>query len=442
MADPTAQDPEKGPASDTDPTPADDASSRLDDLPDFDEGGTEDAEDGSPKRGSFSDTAGKVGSAASQAASSAGKTLNGGLSALREVSRAKKEHGTARAKLDELNKQLEATTAEYDHRREIEDGYDGIIAEQTTESASAQAALDAADADEKRLNTEHDDLSAKLDQMKADHEQKLRPYKNLMESSKSRHDDAQKALTDAKRALKTAEGQSSDAVSRRDSRISAANRAVDNAEGRLHKLQDELDRLQKEPTTTAKELSDMRGEVASELAHLKSAREEVEAATEETKQVVDNAQTHLWTQQQSLSLAEKQAAAAKEESSVRGQEYDKLHEDAMTEEATLDNEVVKREMDLREAHKAQEAAKKRIDAAQALLDEAEDIHSTPERTSGLASEIEETKGTIAQQQSEVDTLAASEKTLRETTRKQRITFVAVIVAVVVVVLLVVWLVTR
>jgi chromosome segregation ATPase len=187
-----------------------------------------------------------------------------------------------------------------------------------------------------------------------------------------------------------------------------------------------------------KELSDMRGEVASELAHLKSAQEDVGAVAAETKQVVDNAQTHLWTQKQSVEVAEKQAEEAKADSRAKQEEYDKLHQDAMTEEATLDNEVVAREMQLRECNRDLEAAQKRIDAAQAKLDEANDIASTPDVTRQLSEQIADTRAAVDVQKREVDLLANTEHEVRERTRQQRLIFMAVIVVAVIVVAVILW----
>lgn len=393
--------------------------------------------DAAPKK--TSDKEGSIFDAGKKAAGTAGAHFSKGFSAMREVHAASKQHGTARSRMESIQEDLNNDQATLDHRNDVESHFDSIIAEQTAEREDAQKSVDAAQSEIDQLTKTHDDLTRQLEKMKADHEQQLRPYKNLAESTRSRADDAGKALAEAKRAVRTAESQVSEATNRRETRLAAANKAVDNAQARLQKLESELSDMKKNSGTGIKPLSEMNSTVAAEKAHLDTARADVQKATDETQKLVDNAQTHLWTQRQSLEQAEKAADTAKKEASERKEEYDKLLQDAETEEATLDNEAVAKEMRARDVGKDLKAAQDRVDAAQALIDEANDIHANPGTTAGLAERVSDEKSALAVQQQQVDMLAETERELRDRTRQERGVFIAIVVAVAVIVLLVLWL---
>ena len=85
------------------------------------------------------------------------------------------------------------------------------------------------------------------------------------------------------------------------------------------------------------------------------------------------------------------------------------------------------------------AAQDRMDAAQALLDEANDIHSTPEKTQRLRSDITAALADLDAQSEKVRSLAGAERDLRESTKRSRTIFKVMIGAAVLVVLLVLWL---
>ena len=84
----------------------------------------------------------------------------------------------------------------------------------------------------------------------------------------------------------------------------------------------------------------------------------------------------------------------------------------------------------------------RAGAAEAALEEAREIHATPEVTEQLRHGIQEGESALARQQSEVDSLADTERRLRESTRSKRFLLIGVAVAIVVIVVLLVVLLTR
>ena len=347
---------------------------------------------------------------------------------------ASKEHADARERAEALKKQVAADSAELAHRDKIEGDYPQIVERQRAEMAEASTLLAKAGEESQRLSGEVEGLTQRLDAMKAANEEQLRPYRELMNSTKGRSDDAAKSLSDVRRAVKAADQQVSDTAKRREQRIDASNRSVDNAQDRLRKVQAELTSLQADPSASPAAVSKMQSEVVAEQAHLDAAREEVKRVTAECQQLMDNAQTHLWTQKQSLETLERQAGEARKEADARREEYERLHNEATRREKELSDQIAARKGDLEAANKDAAAAQGRIDAAQEALDEANSIHATPEATAQLRGKIAQDKASLHLQQAEVDRLAAAERGLRSKTRGQRYGFVAIVVVACVVVL--------
>ena len=380
----------------------------------------------------------KAGQSAAAVANSASQQLKEGLEAIRNVRALAKQRADARAQLDELRRELDDAMEILEHRVDIERNYDQIVLEQTTQIEAAQAASSSAQAHIDELSGERDRLSSNLAALKAEHEESLRPYKNLMDTTKGRSDDASVALADARRTVKSAESQANDAIRRRDQRVSAANRAVDNAQERLRRVQTELDKLQGDPDAPITALPKMRDELVAERAHLDSAREDVDKVTAETQQAVEEAQARLFTLRQTLESAERTAEDAKREATASREEYDRLYKEAKAAEDELESTIKERTRDIAAATKDRDAAERRIDELQIVLDEANDIHETPEVTSKLRERISAGQAELERQGQEFQELTQSERELRETTRSKRILFFAVVAFIVVLMVALVW----
>ena len=332
-----------------------------------------------------------------------------GFSAMRDVRRASKQSASARSRLQAIKKSIDEAQSTLEHRVDVESRFDQIVAEQTVELASAREDRDEAQALADGLTAERDKLQAQLEQLKKDNEERLRPYKNLMDTARGRADDAAKSLSEARRAVKTAEGQVNDATSRRDSRTSSTQKAVANAQERLQALREEQQHLA--GTDDAKAQAEVAQSIEAEAAALAKAQAETTTVDEDTRRTLENAQTHLYTQRQSLQIAEEQHESAKAESAERKEEYERLLKDARTAEKNLDDEVVDRSNKLRSANKDRDAAQQRAHAAQELLDEANDIHATPQRTAELRDSIRDQQAALGVQQQQVEALAATERSL-------------------------------
>lgn len=366
------------------------------------------------------------------------RTVGEGISAMRELARARRALAKARARLAELERTAKDQDDELSHRREVEGSYDEIVRVQTDELADASALLASAGERLKDLADQRDANKAELKRLKAENDRRIAPYRELRDSAKGTLEDAEHARAEAARALKLAQAQADDATNARDTRLSSANRAADNAANRLARLQDQLTKLKRDPSAGAKEISEMSSGVAGALAQLQNAREDVARVTQETTKAVEIAQTHLYTQKKSLEEAEADLEAARDDEREKREEHARLRQEADDAERELAAKGSDLERQIKEERSAKDLAQGRIDAVQALIDEAEDIHAHPEATEELEQTLAETRTAAADARQQADVLADEERDVRERTMRARRTFYSIVVAVVVVVAVILW----
>lgn len=362
----------------------------------------------------------------------------GGVRALRDVRHATHMTEQASRLVAELQQTLDEDRQELDRRSTIELSYPHIVEESTQAREKAREDERDARARSDLAGSHRHDLSQALDTMRAEHEEKLSPYRNIMESTKGRADDSSRALAETRRQTKAAEAQVSDAVKQRDQRISGANRAVDTAQDRLRKIDAELDRVKQQQDCSPTALTKLQHERVAAQAHVDAAKQDVVTITAEEQSSVDSAQEHLWQQKQALELAERQASETKQEANARKEEYDRLYKQAMAEEDELKTRISSCDKDLAQAERDIEEAAARARQAQETLDEANDIHTTPDTTAQLKERIEEEEAELADREAEADRLADEERTLRSSTLGRRIIFLALMVVLVLIILVVVY----
>ena len=380
----------------------------------------------------------KAGKGAAVAAAGAARHVAEGFAAIRDVRTAARQRSTAQTELKALKADLADRQGILQHRLQIDGDYERIVAESTSQLQAAQAELAEAQADAEALQAERSQLFDQLQATRARNEEELRPYKNSMDAARGRADDAAAALTEARRTVRSAETQLSDATRRRDQRLASANRTVENAQERLRRVQAEIDKLQGDPDAPTTALPKMRDELAAERAHLDAAREDVSRVTAECQQMVDTAQAQLAAHRQALATAERQAEDAKAEAASKRQEYERLHKQAKAQEDQISDAMDARDKSIAASQRNQADIASRISAAQDVIDEAVDIHSTPEVTAQLAEQVQAQQAEVEQREQEVHELAQSEKRLRKATRTRRIAFFAALIAIVLLVVALVW----
>lgn len=376
----------------------------------------------------------QAGNTAVSAARSAQQSIRDGIDAFRNVRAATQRHASAKGELQSMQEELDAHTAVLRHRIDIEERYTQIVSDQTAVIEETQVIAERATTRIDELAAQKTATEGRLAEMKRAHEDQLRPYKNLAESSRGRADDTARALADARRTVKSAEAALNEATKRRDQRISAANRSVDNARERLRTVQAELADAQLDEESPSEALQRLQDELALEQAHLATAQGEVTTAAEEAARDVEEAQQKLFDLRRALAQAEREADAAKREATDRRSEYDSLLKQAQEREKALSIEIRDLTAAGEQAAKDREDAQKRGAAAQAELDEAEEIHATPQQTIDLHEQVTQEQEALSRQQDAVAELAATERDLRKGTFRQRLLLVIGLVAALLVVI--------
>lgn len=364
--------------------------------------------------------------------------LLAGIEALREVHHASRRTEEARQGVAELQAELEEDTEELQHRLSIEQNFEQIISRNSEDLDQALSDEQDAQARADLARNTREKLVAQLEAMKAKHEEKLGPYRGLMQTTKARADDASRSLGEARRDTKSAETQEAEAVRNRDAAIASANRAVDTARDRLQRAQDELTRAKQSDNTNQSTADRLLQQVIAEQAALDLAKQKVPSITAEADQRVETAQSYLSSRKQIMAELEQQASEAKAEATARKEEYDELYKQAMADEDRIKEQIAICDTDLQQANDNAADARERANSAQALLDEANEIHATPELTSQLHDHIRQTQEEVAALSAEADALAQQEHVLRTQTRASRALIVGIGIVVVVLIVLAVW----
>ena len=373
---------------------------------------------------------------AQRAAQAGTATVTEGVSAMRELSAARRAHATAFKELESLERDATQLEQQLEHRREVEDNYEQIVKLQTQETEDAARALEQARVRRVSLESQLEGKKNELTRLKDANEQKVAPSRKLMEQAKGALTKAERAQAEALRALKGAQAQANEAQANRDSKLQAAKRSADSASAKLARQQDQLAEMRRDPSTGAKALSQASSAVAAALAQLENARENVTRVTQETSQAVQIAQTHLYTQRKSLEEAETDLKEARErEEELRGA-YDAKRSKADEQEADVSSKISALKDAVEQARDDEAGARGRGDAARAALEEANDIHAHPELTDELARRSEASRAQADEQRKLVERLASEEHMVRERTEHTRKIFYALVGVAVVIVLLV------
>lgn len=373
---------------------------------------------------------------AQRAAQAGTATVTEGVSAMRELSAARRAHATAFKELESLERDATQLEQQLEHRREVEDNYEQIVELQTQETEDAARTLEQARVRRVSLESQLEGKKNELTRLKDANEQKVAPSRKLMEQAKGALTKAERAQAEALRALKGAQAQANEAQANRDSKLQAAKRSADSASAKLARQQDQLAEMRRDPSTGAKALSQASSAVAAALAQLENARENVTRVTQETSQAVQIAQTHLYTQRKSLEETEADLKEARErEEELRGA-YDVKRSKADEQEADVSSKISALKDAVEQARDDEASARGRGDAARAALEEANDIHAHPELTDELARRSEASRAQADEQRKLVERLASEEHMVRERTEHTRKIFYALVAAAVVIVLLV------
>lgn len=364
------------------------------------------------------------------AAQAVGAFITEGVGAVRQVSAAKRAHASAREELEQLEQTILEQQDELAHRRDIEERYSQIIEEESARQDQAILNIAQAKAAQDSIRAAVDALKEKLAAVReadAQTEKRLKAAVDAAEgkeaSSRESGTRLQRRLDDAKKSLEKAETE-------REVAIDTAQRAIDTAATRLATLREEFAEVQRNPSANSAAYSVRSNELQLEIS---DAAEELRQAQHALPVITEEVERSLATARAMVEEAKKPIDAAKRAHREVTNEADEAR-DALD---TANNAAAERQRELRDQIAAQEKAIKEqdrliageqaeADDAQAVMDEANDIHAHPEITEALEADLERNRAERAEQASEVQELADAERDVRQRTHASRVRFMGAI----------------
>lgn len=349
---------------------------------------------------------------------------------MRQVSAAKRAHASAREELEQLEQTILEQQDELAHRRNIEERYSQIIEEESARQDQAILNIAQAKAAQDSIRAAVDALKEKLAAVReadAQTEKRLKAAVDAAEgkeaSSRESGTRLQRRLDDAKKSLEKAETE-------REVAIDTAQRAIDAAAARLATLREEFAEVQRNPSANSAAYSVRSNELQLEIS---DAAEELRQAQHALPVITEEVERSLATARAMVEEAKKPIDAAKRAHREVTNEADEAR-DALD---TAKNAAAERQREIRDQIAAQEKAIKEqdrliageqaeADDAQAVMDEANDIHAHPEITEALEADLERNRAERAEQASEVQELADAERDVRQRTHDSRVRFMGAI----------------
>lgn len=364
------------------------------------------------------------------AAQAVGAFITEGVGAVRQVSAAKRAHASAREELEQLEQTILEQQDKLAHRRDIEERYSQIIEEESARQDQAILNIAQAKAAQDSIRAAVDALKEKLAAVReadAQTEKRLKAAVDAAEgkeaSSRESGTRLQRRLDDAKKSLEKAETE-------REVAIDTAQRAIDAAAARLATLREEFAEVQRNPSANSAAYSVRSNELQLEIS---DAAEELRQAQHALPVITEEVERSLTTARAMVEEAKKPIDAAKRAHREVTNEADEAR-DALD---TAKNAAAERQREIRDQIAAQEKAIKEqdrliageqaeADDAQAVMDEANDIHAHPEITEALEADLERNRAERAEQASEVQELADAERDVRQRTHDSRVRFMGAI----------------
>lgn len=384
----------------------------------------------------------KAGAAIADAAASVGSMLSQGMGAVREVSAARRAHSEARDHLDELSQVIEENEDELTHRRDVEANYAQIVAEQTARQASCLESVRAAVAAQQAIAKTIDDLKQSLSAMKDADKATEKRLKSALDAAESQEASAREGanrlvrrVTDAQRGLESAKAD-------RETNLAAARKAVESAQARLNALREEFAEIQRNPSANSAAYSvrgtELENDISDAAEQLRTAQEHLPRLTAELDQSIADAEAVVAEANKPIEEARSSFRDVSNATAEARDALDAARKDAETRQKELRSQINEQEKALKNQQKAQQEAQDDADNAAEILADANDIHAHPEITQQLAARIDSDKQYQAQQMQQVESLAATEKNVREQTRTSRLKFVGIVAAIVVAVALLIF----
>lgn len=376
-----------------------------------------------------------------QAVSAVGSFLSTGMESVRAMNAARRAHADAREALEQLQNQVRKQEEELEHRRDITGRYDAIMQEQTARRDAAGTARTEADAERERLEQQAGELKGKLQQAKDADAATEKRLKSALDAAEAKEEQAREAGSRLQRRLDDAERSLKNATQERDEGAATAQRAIDSARDHLATLRTEFAEVQRNPSANSAEYSvrsvELQNQISDAAEALRMAQQDLPRATADLSQAVEAATAALSEAQKPMDAAKRTFKEAQAEADKARDAHASAKKEAEARQKELRRQITELEKDAKEQEQASQRAAEEAAAAQAALDEADDIRSHPEVTEAIAGALAADRAELEEREAEVDELAAAERDVRERTRGSRVKFIAAIAGVLAIIVLLV-----
>lgn len=370
-----------------------------------------------------------------------GSFFTQGASAMREMNAARRAHATARSELEAIGDAIEDEEAELTHRQDVTARYKEIIATESARKTEAEKKKAACELEQERLQGEIDDLKDELKKMKDADAQNEKRLKAALDAAEAREASAresgsrlQRRLDDAKRNLEKAEEDNRNGVA-------AAQAAVESTSNRLAMLREEYAEIQRNPSANSAAYSvradELEADISDAARELQAAQDDLPRVTQELADELERARWAVSEAEKPIDEAKKQFREISDAADEARNTYREAKDDAAERQRTLRDQISAQEKAKREQEQQAADAEDEAMEAQALLDEANDIHAHPEVTAQLAARLENDRAVFGVKSAQVEKLAGMEHDVRLRTRGSRVRFIGAIVAIAIVVIAIV-----
>lgn len=365
-----------------------------------------------------------------------------GVASMKAMSSARRAHAEARDELERLQNTIAAREAELEHRRNIEANYDEIIERERARKSDAEQAAEDLKAQRDATAERVSQLKRKLEQMREEDTTTEKRLKVTLDAATDKEQSARESGRRLQNRLDDAKSDLERLNEERRASLIASEQAIASAEKRLATLNAEYAELQRNPSANSAEYSvrtrELEFEISDAAAALRSAREDLPQTDRETQRAIDEAIA-------AVAAAEKPIAAAKtafDEAAAASDKARDAYSEAKEAAEARQKELRKRIGDEEKSLKSQDRSiTDKLDeasAAQAVIDEAEDVIAHPEVTEAIAHALEADRAEHGDRVAEVEELANTERDVREQTRASRIRFIAAITGIALLAILAIW----
>lgn len=365
-----------------------------------------------------------------------------GVASMKAMSSARCAHAEARDELERLQNTIAAREAELEHRRDIEANYDEIIERERARKSDAEQAAEDLKAQRDATAERVSQLKRKLEQMREEDATTEKRLKVTLDAAADKEQSARESGRRLQNRLDDAKSDLERLNEERRASLIASEQAIASTEKRLATLNAEYAELQRNPSANSAEYSvrtrELEFEISDAAAALRSAREDLPQTDRETQRAIDEAIAAVAAAEKPIAAAKTAFDAAAAASDKARDAYSEAKEAAEARQKELRKRIGDEEKSLKSQDRSITDKLDEASAAQAVIDEAEDVIAHPEVTEAIAHALEADRAEHGDRVVEVEELANTERDVREQTRASRIRFIAAITGIALLAILAIW----